>query len=148
MPRVGSGSRPVSLRTISGAGVMIWSSISLRSSTETTARGALLGSTCTSAYTLARRVQGFSVLAPGRLDRDRITSVIASPLALAGGGVDGAFVAHLIADEDELPVLEHALLRMWQHAREKSTGISCREAGARSPIGSGRWFFAKVVAKR
>ena len=70
-------------------------------------------------YGLPEAINGGIYLTP-RLDRDQLTSVIASPLALAGGGVDGALVAHLIntlADEDELPVLEHALLRMWENAR-------------------------------
>ena len=74
---------------------------------------------CSVFYGLPEAINGGIYLTP-RLDRDQITSVIASPLALVGGGIDGALVAHLIntlGDEDELPVLEHALLRMWQHAR-------------------------------
>lgn len=91
---------------------------------------------CSLFYGLPEAINGGIYLTP-RLDRDQITSVIASPLALAGGGIDGALVARLIntlADEDELPVLEHALLRMWQHARgngrshldERDFGAMCR----------------------
>jgi hypothetical protein len=75
---------------------------------------------CSVFYGLPEAINGGIYLTP-RLDRDQITSVIASPLTLVGGGIDGTLVAHLIntlGDEDELPVLEHALLRMWQHARE------------------------------
>ncbi|MGH8626259.1 MAG: hypothetical protein ACREYC_13660, partial [Gammaproteobacteria bacterium] len=75
---------------------------------------------CSVFYGLPEAINGGIYLTP-RLDRDQLTSVIASPPGLAGGGIDGALVAHLIntlGDEDELPVLEHALLRMWQHARE------------------------------
>ena len=75
---------------------------------------------CSVFYDLPEAINSGVYLTP-RLDRDQLTSVIASPLALVDGGIDGALVAHLIntlADEDELPVLEHALLRMWQHARE------------------------------
>jgi formylglycine-generating enzyme required for sulfatase activity len=74
---------------------------------------------CSVFYGLPEAINSGIYLTP-RLDRDQLSSVIASPLALVGGSIDGALVAHLIntlGDQDELPVLEHALLRMWQHAR-------------------------------
>ncbi len=55
-----------------------------------------------------------------RLNRDQLASVIESPLRLTGGEIDESLVAKLIntlGGEDELPVLEHALLRMWNQAR-------------------------------
>ncbi|MGH8576662.1 MAG: SUMF1/EgtB/PvdO family nonheme iron enzyme [Gammaproteobacteria bacterium] len=75
---------------------------------------------CSLFYGLPDAINSGIYLTP-RLDRDQLTSVIASPLALADGSIDGALVGHLIntlGDEDELPVLEHALLRMWQYSRE------------------------------
>ena len=74
---------------------------------------------CSVFYGLPEAINGGIYLTP-RLDRDQITSVIASPLALTDGSIDGALVAHLIntlGDDDELPVLEHALLRMWENTR-------------------------------
>jgi hypothetical protein len=55
-----------------------------------------------------------------RLQPQQLKSVIASPLALVGGEIDPVLVNRLVntlESEDELPVLEHALLRMWNRAR-------------------------------
>lgn len=55
-----------------------------------------------------------------RLGPDQLKSIIASPLALVGGEIDPVLVNRLVntlGGEDELPILEHALLRMWDRAR-------------------------------
>jgi WD40 repeat protein len=57
-----------------------------------------------------------------RLGPEDLKSVIASPLALVNGEIDPVLVSRLInvlGAEDELPVLEHALLRMWSLGREQ-----------------------------
>jgi hypothetical protein len=54
-----------------------------------------------------------------RLGPDQLKSIIASPLALVGGEIDSVLVNRLVntlGGEDELPILEHALLRMWNRA--------------------------------
>lgn len=55
-----------------------------------------------------------------RLRPDQLQSIIVSPLALVGGNIDPILVNRLVntpGGENELPVLEHALLRMWNHAQ-------------------------------
>ena len=54
-----------------------------------------------------------------RLDIEELRSVVTSPLRLVGGSIEPALVARLLNDlggDDELPVLQHALLRMWVRA--------------------------------
>ena len=54
-----------------------------------------------------------------RLGPDQLKSIIASPLALVGGEIDPVLVSRLVntlEGEDELPIMEHALLRMWNRA--------------------------------
>jgi hypothetical protein len=55
-----------------------------------------------------------------RLGPDQLKSIIASPLSLVGGEIDPVLVNKLVntlGGEDELPILEHALLRMWNRAQ-------------------------------
>ncbi|MEY4748079.1 MAG: hypothetical protein RIQ60_293 [Pseudomonadota bacterium] len=55
-----------------------------------------------------------------RLAAEQIRSVITAPLKLVGGEIDPVLANRLVntlGGEDELPVLEHALLRMWDRAR-------------------------------
>jgi signal transduction histidine kinase len=56
-----------------------------------------------------------------RLGPDQLKSIIASPLALVGGEIDPVLVSKLVnslGGEDELPIMEHALLRMWNRAQK------------------------------
>lgn len=65
-----------------------------------------------------------------RLDTESIRSVIKSPLSLVGGAVEPVLANRLVntlSGEDELPVLQHALLRMWGQARAE--GRTTIEAG-------------------
>lgn len=55
-----------------------------------------------------------------RLGLEQLKSVIVSPLALVGDEIDPVLVSRLVntlGSEDELPILQHALLRMWNHAQ-------------------------------
>ena len=66
-----------------------------------------------------------------RLGPDQLKSVITSPLALIGGEIDPVLVNKLVntlEGEDELPIMEHALLRMWNRACE--VGRACIEPAA------------------
>ncbi|MEO7851356.1 MAG: WD40 repeat domain-containing protein, partial [Rubrivivax sp.] len=78
---------------------------------------------------LAEAINSGIYLTP-RLGAEQIRSVIASPLSLVGGAIDPVLANRLVntlGGEDELPVLQHALLRMWDRAR--SRGRSNIEAG-------------------
>lgn len=60
-----------------------------------------------------------------RLDVEELRSVVTAPLRLIGGSIQPELVARLLNDlggEDELPVLQHALLRMWirAHAQDRA----------------------------
>ena len=77
---------------------------------------------------LAEAINSGIYLTP-RLGTEQIRSVITSPLALVGGSIDPVLANRLVntlSGEDELPVLEHALLRMWDRA--KAAGRTSIEA--------------------
>jgi len=104
----------------------------LRSSTEDvpiyvaiTMRSDFLGN-AVAIHGLAEAINSGIYLTP-RLGSEQIRSVITSPLSLVGGSIDPVLANRLLntlAGEDELPVLEHALLRMWDRAKaEGRTGI-------------------------
>ncbi len=94
----------------------------LRSATEdlpiyvvTTMRSDFLGN-CVAFLGLPEAINSGIYLTP-RLLPEQIRSVIMSPLALVGGSIDAALanrMANALGDDDELPILQHALLRMWQ----------------------------------
>jgi len=58
-----------------------------------------------------------------RLTREQYREAIEGPARLCGGALDPALVAALLndmrADPDQIPVLQHALMRMWTRAAER-----------------------------
>jgi hypothetical protein len=69
---------------------------------------------------LAEAINSGLYLTP-RLGVEQLRSVVVSPLALVGGTIDPVLANRLVntlGGEDELPMLEHALLRMWNRARD------------------------------
>jgi hypothetical protein len=83
-----------------------------------TMRSDFLGN-CAAFFGLPEAINCGIYLTP-RLAPDQLKSVVASPLALVGGEIDPVLVNRLVntlGGEDELPILEHALLRMWNRAR-------------------------------
>lgn len=75
---------------------------------------------CVSFFGLPEAINKGLYLTP-RLGPEQLKSIIASPLSLVGGEIDPLLVTKLVntlGGEDELPVLEHALLRMWNRVRE------------------------------
>ena len=77
---------------------------------------------------LAEAINSGIYLTP-RLDAEQIRSVIMSPLSLVGGAIDPVLANRLVntlSGEDELPVLEHALLRMWDRARSRRAHAASR----------------------
>ena len=62
-----------------------------------------------------------------RMTRDELRSAITGPVAVAGGEIAHRLVIRLLnelgADQDQLPVLQHALMRTWDHwVRHRSGG--------------------------
>ena len=85
-----------------------------------TMRSDFLGN-CVAFFGLPEAINSGIYLTP-RLIPDQLKSVIASPLALVGGEIDPVLVTRLVntlQGDDELPILEHALLRMWNRARSR-----------------------------
>src|SRR5262249_15818364 len=69
-----------------------------------------------------------------RLNREEIELVITGPARVFAGNVESTLVAELInsvgSDPDQLPVLQHALARMWEFAAKRngcSPLVSCSE---------------------
>lgn len=58
-----------------------------------------------------------------RLTRDQIRAAIVGPARVFGGDVEPTLVNHLLneigPDPDQLPLLQHALMRMWQQMRAR-----------------------------
>ena len=53
-----------------------------------------------------------------RMTRDELRSAITGPVAVAGGAIAPRLVLRLLDlgdDQDQLPVLQHALMRTWDH---------------------------------
>lgn len=74
---------------------------------------------CVSFFGLPEAINNGLYLTP-RLGPDQLKSINASPLSLVGGEIDPLLVTKLVntlGGEDELPILEHALLRMWNRAQ-------------------------------
>ncbi len=100
-------------------------SLLLRSSTEDvpiyvvmTMRSDFLGN-CVAFFGLPEAINRGIYLTP-RLGPDQLKSIVASPLSLVGGEIDPVLANKLVntlGGEDELPILEHVLLRMWTRAR-------------------------------
>ncbi len=74
---------------------------------------------CVTFFGLPEAINRGLYLTP-RLGPEQLKSIIASPLALVGGEIDPVLVSKLVNSlkgEDELPIMEHALLRMWNRPR-------------------------------
>ena len=65
-----------------------------------------------------------------RMTRDELRAAITGPVAVAGAGIAPRLVQRLLndmgSDQDQLPVLQHALMRTWDHWASRS--------GPREPI--------------
>ncbi len=58
-----------------------------------------------------------------RMTRDELRSAITGPVAVAGGDITQRLVLRLLNelgdDQDQLPVLQHALMRTWDHWKSR-----------------------------
>ncbi|WP_233856162.1 ATP-binding protein [Paraburkholderia sp. HD33-4] len=61
-----------------------------------------------------------------RLDRDQMREAIVGPAQMFGGDVKEGIVTEIIntvgSDMDQLPIMQHALAQMWEHASKRETG--------------------------
>ncbi len=74
---------------------------------------------CARFHGLAEAVSACQYLVPS-LTRDQLDDVIRQPIEAAGGTVEPELVERLLNDSsdelDQLPVLQHCLMRLWEHA--------------------------------
>ncbi len=77
---------------------------------------------CARFQNLPEAVSASQFLVPS-LTRDQREEVIRKPIALAGGTIEPDLVERLLNDAgtelDQLPVLQHCLLRLWNHAQAR-----------------------------
>lgn len=92
-----------------------------------TMRSDFLGD-CARFWDLPEAVNESQYLIP-RLTREQLREVITGPISRAGGDITCALVTQLLndigadQDQDELPVLQHLLMRAWNEWKEKRLGI-------------------------
>ncbi|WP_158047650.1 hypothetical protein [Skermanella pratensis] len=76
---------------------------------------------CGRFHALAEAVSASQYLVP-QLDRESLVPIIRRPVEEAGAGIDPLLVQKLLLDREEndrLPVLQHALMRLWSIAGER-----------------------------
>ena len=60
-----------------------------------------------------------------RMDREELRAAITGPVAVGGGAITPRLVSRLLNDvgddPDQLPVLQHALMRLWDHGKAHAT---------------------------
>ncbi|MEK7834247.1 MAG: hypothetical protein AAB401_24375, partial [Acidobacteriota bacterium] len=101
-----------------------------------TMRSDFLGD-CSQFWDLPEAINESQYLIP-RLTRDQLREVIEGPVAIGGGQIAPRLVNQLLNDiadnQDQLPILQHALMRTWDHWRETtfvvppSGGSGCEAA--------------------
>ncbi|MEI9983418.1 MAG: hypothetical protein WDN69_09565 [Aliidongia sp.] len=82
---------------------------------------------CARFHGLAAAVTKSQYLVPA-LTRDQRADVIRKPVEQCGATVDPAVVQRLLndtsEDSDQLPVLQHAMMRIWMHATENGSAVA------------------------
>ena len=93
---------------------------------------------CALFYGLAERVNAATYLIP-KMDRESVVDVIVEPVELRGAAIDPSLVQHLVNEsealEDGLPLLQHALHRLWERwigRRDPTSPIGWKDLGERS----------------
>ncbi len=96
---------------------------------------------CSKYIDLTEQINRSKYLLPG-LSGDAIASVIRGPIKLAGAEIEPGFVDLLLDDlkevEEQLPLLQHSLMRTWDHwtqKRSNETPISVSDYLDAGPIG-------------
>ncbi len=94
-----------------------------------TMRSDFLGD-CAEFWDLPEAVNESQYLIP-RLTRDQLREAITGPIAVAGGKITERLVTRLLNDigdnQDQLPVLQHLLMRAWDEWKEKRLEVEVKE---------------------
>ncbi len=100
-----------------------------------TMRSDFLGD-CAQFWNLPEAINESQYLIP-RLTRDQLREVISGPVALAEGEIAPRLVTQLLNDigdnQDELPVLQHLMMRIWNESKEPQLSIKV-ETGEESVV--------------
>jgi tetratricopeptide (TPR) repeat protein len=90
---------------------------------------------------LPEAVNSGSYLVP-RMTRDELRSAITGPVAVGGGNIRQRLVLRLLNDigddYDQLPILQHALMRTWDHWTQKSPSMAAIDIEDYEAIGTFR----------
>jgi WD40 repeat protein len=94
-----------------------------------TMRSDFLGD-CALFHGLPEAINDGQYLTP-RMTREQTRSAIVGPARVFDADVEPALVTHLLneigADPDQLPLLQHALMRMWQHMQARCGNVAGQE---------------------
>ncbi|HEX6046148.1 MAG TPA: hypothetical protein VFZ22_16770 [Pyrinomonadaceae bacterium] len=87
---------------------------------------------CSQFWGLPEAINESQYLIP-RLTRDQLREAMTGPISVAHGRITPRLVARLLNDvgddQDQLPVLQHLLMRIWDEAKEKRLYIETTENG-------------------
>ena len=87
---------------------------------------------CSQFWGLPEAINESQYLIP-RLTRDQLREAMTCPISVAQGEITPRLVARLLNDvgddQDQLPVLQHLLMRVWDEAKEKRLDIETEENG-------------------
>src|SRR5439155_22745085 len=85
---------------------------------------------CSQFWDLPEAINESQYLIP-RLTRDQLREAITGPVAVANGAIKPRLVARLLndvgEDQDQLPVLQHLLMRVWDECKEKRLPVEVNE---------------------
>ena len=91
---------------------------------------------CARFHGLPEAISATQFLVPS-LTRDQLEDVIRKPVEKAGAAIESQLVQRLINDSgdnmDELPVLQHCLLRLWEQAGHDSNQATAKDRGQKGP---------------
>jgi peptidoglycan hydrolase-like protein with peptidoglycan-binding domain len=88
---------------------------------------------CSQFWGLPEAINESQYLIP-RPTRDHLRETITGPIAVARGEITQRLIARLLNDvgddQDQLPVLQHLLMRLWDESKEQRLEVEEREEGA------------------
>ena len=92
---------------------------------------------CSQFWGLPEAINESQYLIP-RLTRDQLKEAITGPISVAYGGITPRLVARLLNDvgdnQDQLPVLQHLLMRMWDEWQAKALTLEVIEGGKKKTV--------------
>ena len=92
---------------------------------------------CSQFWDLPEAINESQYLIP-RLTRDQLREVITGPVSVGAGGITPRLVNRLLNDvgdnQDQLPVLQHLLMRVWDECKEKRLEIEVIEGTEKTRV--------------